>query len=232
MARFRLSAGKDLGPGEIHLDEKDRTRELLGGGDRRALIEVGGDGEHLGRHAWFEREEIAERELVAHLRREGRSVVEERSDLGEIRSRSVDPGLYKDLIHVRSFRYREVRQGLPAELQEEARQRARKAGVVIERNLVVDEVPASVGVTVVAGRSADQRACEGVTAVHRIVDVVGPGAVRRAVMYVVRRVGAEAYQVTAVARVLPQRVIDLADREVVVSLLLDRIAQMVAIDQG
>src|SRR5215475_6571207 len=145
MARIRLSAGKDLGSGEIHLDEKDRARELLGGGDRRALIEVSGDGEHLGRHAWFEREEVTERELIAYLRREGRSVVEERSDLGEIGSRSVDPGLHKDLIHVRSFRRREVRQWLPAELHEEARQRARKAGVVIERNLVLDEVLAIVG---------------------------------------------------------------------------------------
>src|SRR5581483_7890979 len=73
---------------------------------------------------------------------------------------------------------------------------------------------------------------QDVALVGRLVDAVGPRAVRGAVVRALRRVGPEADHVAAAAGVVAERVVDLAHGEVVVARLLRRVGEPVAVDQG
>src|SRR5262245_50642773 len=70
------------------------------------------------------------------------------------------------------------------------------------------------------------------TVVDGIVDIVGPRSVVAAMMNVMRRIVAKPNDVTAISGIVTERIVDLSHREVVVTLFLGLIAQLVAIDQS
>src|SRR4029079_19808673 len=111
--------------------EEGAARGERGPGGRRALVEVGGERDHLRRHARLQREVVAEGELVAHAGREGRLVVHQDLDLGEVRAGGVHGGLREDLVHVRRLRRGEAGDGGAADLFHQAGQGRGEAGVVV-----------------------------------------------------------------------------------------------------
>ena len=230
---LRLASGGDARAAAVDRDVVDVARVLRRPARRPALVERGRERELARRDAGLEGEVVAERPVGERARRPRRPVHDVGLDLGEVGARGVHRGLQEDLRPVGGLRLREARQRAAAELLVEAGERAGEAGVVVGGDLVLHEVAAVVDVLVIGGvRAANQRAVEDVPAGRRLVDVVGPGAVRGAVVRVARRAGPEADHVAAPARVVAEDVVDLPHREVVVAGLAGGVGDAVGVEEG
>ena len=130
-----------------------------------------------------------------------------------------------------SFSRRHRSHSLAAILRVESGDRTLEAGVVVEGHLVADVVASQIDVIDVAGRlrAANERAVQNVTVVARCIHVAVVHPAGTTVVRVQRRIVPEPHDIAAVGRIVPEHVVDLLHRKIVIAAAV--IGYRVAIDQ-